>query len=38
MIVRCSWCGKKMGEKEPLGDKRVTHGICEKCKKEVMSR
>ena len=31
MIVVCSGCEEKMGEKEPFEDKRVSHGICQKC-------
>lgn len=31
MKIVCAWCGKTTGEKEPLEDKSVTHGICEKC-------
>ena len=27
----CAWCLKFMGEKEPLKDKRKTHGICDSC-------
>jgi PAS domain-containing protein len=29
--VLCSYCRKTYGEKEPLGDDRVTHGICSEC-------
>ena len=32
MIIKCAWCGKYLGEKEPYDDKSVTHGICQKCK------
>ena len=31
MIRICAWCKRPMGEKEPLDDKRITHGMCEKC-------
>ncbi len=31
MKIRCSWCGKDMGEKEPLDSEEVSHGICEPC-------
>jgi len=31
MIIICSWCGKKVGEKEPLEDKRVTNTKCDSC-------
>ena len=27
----CCYCQKKMGEKEPLEDKRATHGVCKPC-------
>jgi hypothetical protein len=35
MIIICAWCGKAMGEKEPLEDTRVTHSICPSCQKQV---
>jgi len=35
MIIICAWCGKRLGEKPPLEDKSVTHGICTKCAKEL---
>ena len=31
MKVACAWCGKYLGKKEPLENKRVTHTICKKC-------
>jgi hypothetical protein len=31
MEVVCSWCGEKIGQKEPLEDKTKTHGICPVC-------
>jgi PAS domain-containing protein len=31
MIVICSYCRKQIGEKEPCGDKRLSHGICSVC-------
>jgi len=34
MIIKCAWCGKYMGEKEPLENKNITHGICLKCLKK----
>ena len=30
----CAWCGKDMGEKEPIEDSSITHGICEVCTKK----
>ena len=35
MIRLCSWCQKIMGEKEPLDDRQVTHGICPECQVEI---
>ena len=31
MHVKCSWCGKDLGEKEPLEDKSETHTLCDSC-------
>ena len=31
MIVVCSYCRKTIEEKEPLGEKLVSHGICPTC-------
>jgi rRNA processing protein Krr1/Pno1 len=31
MIVKCSWCQRIVGVREPLKDTRVTHTICRKC-------
>ncbi len=31
MKIFCSWCGKKIGEKEPLEDRRTSHGVCPVC-------
>ncbi len=31
LVIKCAWCGKCMGEKEPYEDKSVTHGICPEC-------
>ncbi len=31
MKLICSWCGKDIGEKEPLDNPAITHGICGKC-------
>ena len=27
----CAWCNADLGEREPLDDLRVTHGICGVC-------
>ena len=31
MVRKCTWCSEIFGEKEPLEDKSITHGICEMC-------
>ena len=31
MKILCSWCGKQLGEKEPLDDQSDTHGKCPEC-------
>lgn len=31
MKVQCGWCKKTMPDKEPLGDDRISHGICPEC-------
>lgn len=35
MIRLCAWCQVIMGQKEPLDDKQVTHGICPECQEEL---
>lgn len=36
MRVVCAWCNKYIKDKEPLEDKRISHGICGVCyEKEV---
>jgi len=32
----CAWCGKDMGEKEPLEDQSATYGCCPECMAAVM--
>ena len=31
MIILCAWCQKNLGEKEPLDDQSITHGMCQDC-------
>jgi len=31
MVIVCCVCKKKLGEKEPFEDKRVTHSYCAEC-------
>ena len=39
ILIKCSWCGKLIGEKPPYGgihneySTQVTHGICEECQR-----
>jgi len=35
IFVKCSWCKKHLGEKEPLSDFSITHGICPECMKAI---
>lgn len=35
MIRVCAWCKRLLGEKEPLTDTRVTHGVCKNCHYQV---
>ena len=35
MRIICAWCKEFLREKEPLYDKSISHGICEKCYIEV---
>lgn len=36
MKVICAWCKKDLEDKEPLEDKRISHGMCEKCCVRIM--
>jgi len=31
MIRICCKCNEKIGEKKPLQDPSITHGVCDKC-------
>ena len=35
MLCFCSWCNKALGEKAPLSDRSITHGMCENCRRKV---
>ena len=37
ILVQCAWCQKDMGEKEPLDDLSITHGICPECSAKAMA-
>lgn len=32
--MECAWCRKDLGQKEPLDNKGVSHGICEICQRK----
>ncbi|GAI37570.1 unnamed protein product [marine sediment metagenome] len=34
MEIVCAWCQRKIGERPPLEDKSISHGICDKCLSE----
>jgi hypothetical protein len=36
MIIICSKCKCNLGEKEPLENKNLTHGLCPECMKKYM--
>jgi hypothetical protein len=36
MKIICAWCGEDLGEKDPLDDKRISHGICPECKTDLL--
>jgi hypothetical protein len=38
MIIQCAWCLKMVGEKAPLSDRSVTHGICKECQQKMMKQ
>ena len=38
MLIYCMRCNKKLGEKEPLEDKSITHGVCEPCKEIILAK
>ena len=35
MLIKCGWCGKDLGTKEPTKDTSTSHGICEECIKRI---
>jgi len=34
----CAWCGKDTGEKDGEGVEGTSHGICEECLEECLSK
>jgi len=34
----CAWGGKDLGEREPLEDNSITHGICVECKDKEIAK
>ena len=37
MRVICAWCKLDMGEKEPFGNKEITHAMCDRCRKKMVA-
>jgi hypothetical protein len=37
MKRQCAWCGQILGQSVPLEDNEITHGICPKCIKEMLT-
>jgi hypothetical protein len=35
IIMKCSWCGKYLGQKDGKGISGVSHVICKECFKKV---
>lgn len=35
MKVTCAWCRKDLPDKEPFDDERVSHGICDDCRRQL---
>jgi hypothetical protein len=38
MKRRCAWCSKVYGHKQPLRDRRTTHGMCPTCKQRLVQK
>jgi hypothetical protein len=36
MTRQCAWCKKSLGEKAPMEDERITHGICLGCRQKLL--
>lgn len=36
MIRQCAWCACIIGQRAPLEDKSVTHGLCKRCQARVV--
>jgi len=35
MQIICAWCEEFLREEEPIYDKSISHGICQKCYKKI---
>jgi len=35
-LIRCAWCLKDLGEKEPLENPEISHGQCVECKRKML--
>lgn len=38
MKILCAWCGKYLGNKEPLSDLSITDSICGECYKKIRDK
>jgi hypothetical protein len=36
MQIICAWCGKFIREKKPLGNRAISHSICDECYERVI--
>ena len=34
IVVICGWCSKEMGRKPGLGERRMSHSLCDECKQK----
>jgi hypothetical protein len=35
MKILCAWCQEDLGEKEPIENKAVSHGLCAACEQKI---
>jgi len=36
MIRQCAWCGNVIGQKPPIENRTVTHGMCPTCSRNFL--
>jgi hypothetical protein len=37
MICQCAWCHRLLGQKAPIEDRSITHGICVSCSQKLLA-